>query len=450
MKIKIIIVMLFLFCIISAKEITLQEAIEIGLQHNTELKSTQADYKSSLWQKAGALTTALPSVSFSARTSHTLQSSVPVFPGMPSYSDNGSYGINLSQPLFLGGKIITAYKMASETEKLKKIALKNKRSEIINKITSSYYNVVKQDAMLSIVKQQLTSAKKSLAIAFLKYSNGLISEAQLLQLKLNKKNKEIDLITQKVALKTALDNLNDILGGTKDYTVTKKQKINYTDFRTVIDTLSKFDTIPLKIVERCKNHNLTFLLSAKSVKLAKLSHKLSYGDFLPSLTFSYSKNWQSNWNNFDELKNADFKPSSSYGFNFSLPVFPIVNNYSNYKKSLWNYKKSLYETQTNEKKILTLLKTTYWQFITSYKRIESSKIALEYADKMYKISKEKFEKDLISSNDLLTAQISYQNAQVGYINAIYQFIDMKNNLKSMLNFDEDKKLMEFLKNTEDK
>ena len=296
----------------------------------------------------------------------------------------------------------------------------------------------------------IKTAKKNLAVALQRYNAGLLSKANFLQIQLNLKNSEINLLGRKSGLKLALDNLNNLLGDDTDYQVDARQKINYKNFKSAIDSLMKYDDIPYYIIKRCKNQNPDLRISNKSLKLSLLSHKLSKAEFLPVLSFSYNKSWQKSWDNIDEFKSNDFLASSSYGFNFSMPIFPVFNNYSNYKKSLWNYKKATFDTKKNKIKILSLLKSTYWQFITLYNQIESSKIALDYANEMYKISEEKFNNSLISSTDLLTAEISYQNAQYNYIKTIYQFIDTKNRLKNILDFENDETFIDFLKKSEDK
>ncbi len=450
MKLKLLTVLLIFTSVVFAKEITLNQAIEIGVINNPEMKSAQADYKSAVWQKANAISSILPSVNFSARANHTIKSAAPVFPGFPTYENSGSYGISLSQPIFTGGKIILAYKMASKNKQLKKLLLKSKIKTVVADITSKYYEAVKQTLMLNTTQEQLKIAKKNLAIALQRYSAGLISKTDLLKFQINKKNTEIALMSQKAALKLALDNLNNAIGADEEYTVSQKQKINYKKFKSPVDTLSQLSNIPKSILERCKKANNTIKISKNSLKLSLLSHKLSICNFLPMLSLSYSQNWQSQWNNLDELKSRDFDESSSYGINFSIPLFPVFNNYSNYKKSLWNYKKSKFETEKNIKSIITALKSTYWRFLTLYNRVESTEMALAYAKEAYKISEEKFKNSLISSTDLLNAEISYQNAEVNYIQTIYQFIDTKNNLRIILNFDTDEELIKFLKNSEDK
>ena len=447
MKIKITIILLLITTLGFSKKITLKDAIKSAIKNNPELKSTDADYKSSTWQKAGAIYSALPSVSLTAMTTHNLEESQSLFPGMPSYKNNGSYGVSLSQPIFMGGKILTGYKIADIGKKMKKILLDSKEKQIKNDVSSKYNKTLEQHLIINIAEKQLKTAKDNFKIAQVKYDSGILSKASYLQIKLSMKNAEVNLLNQKSLLKLYLNNLNNAIGETEQYDVIVKADVRYKQFSQVIKKLSEKNNIPANLIRLCTKDNYQIKLSKSSTKLSGLSHRLSYGNFLPTVGLSYSKTWSSSWNSF---KDAEFDPSSSYGVNFSMPLFPIVNNFSDYKKTLWNYKKAKYDTQNTKNQIVTLLKNTYWQFITLYTAIETSNISLEYGDEMYKSAEERFKNSLISSNDFLSAKVAKENSEYNYVKTVYQFYEVKNNLKLMLDLENDGDLIKILTDSEDK
>ncbi|MDD3525132.1 MAG: TolC family protein [Candidatus Cloacimonetes bacterium] len=111
------------------KAITLEEAKSMAMEQNIGYRAGEAARKSAEWQKVNAFSAFLPNLSLSGSLLY-MDPAREISMGAQSVrmnNDMRTFSLNLSQPLFLGGKLYQSYKIASTSQEIADLSQEAKR-----------------------------------------------------------------------------------------------------------------------------------------------------------------------------------------------------------------------------------------------------------------------------------------------------------------------------------
>src|SRR6476620_8672137 len=152
------------------KTLTLQEAINLSLASNKELKTNQARIEEAVAAVREATDRSLPDVNAYGSYLRLNQPSVAL-KSKPSSSGGGSgaamakpnqamYGlVNASLPVFSGGRIKYGIESAKYLEKAIELDADNNREEVVLNTIDAYNNLYKAKAAVSLVEESLGQAR---------------------------------------------------------------------------------------------------------------------------------------------------------------------------------------------------------------------------------------------------------------------------------------------------
>lgn len=428
---KYVAITLFLILVLSMNALTLQEARELALQNNPDLLATEQTAKSSkagLWKSYLGL---IPSATWTGRyTKYDEDFQI----GLSSAEESRSYGYTITQPIFYGGNLWLAARLSNDAYKIAENSLQSKRLETIAETESKYFVVLENKALWDIASKSLKNAATNLEIAEIQFHSGSISKADYLNLQAEKANKEVYQIQMENLYKTSLLDLENFLQCTMD---DELEEIPIEKYSAVITKLQELD---LKTIDRLTENierdglkqNPALKISEISVASSKKALLMTGGKFLPSINLQYSKSWQKY--DFDD----DYDSSGQLGINVSFPLFPLVDNGLGVAKANYEYKKSKFSLESTQNSISLAIKNSVLGLVTAAKTVKSSKLAMQYAKETYDQMQERFKNGMISSNDLLAAELMYSNAQSQYVSNFYDFLRARSGLMQLIGIEDEK------------
>ena len=201
----------------------------------------------------------------------------------------------------------------------------------------------------------------------------------------------------------------------------------------------QIDQLLAHVINAGMDNSPTLKISQLAVNSSQKGLLMAAGKFLPSLNLQYSRNWIKY--DFED----DFNESGQLGIYLSLPIFPIFDNGLEVAQANFQLKQSRYEFTSAEDNIELGLKGTVLNLVTAAKTINSSKLALDYAEETYLQMQERFSSGLISSNDLLAAEIMYTSAQSQYVTSIYNYLRARSELRLQTGIEDDNFLEKYIK-----
>ena len=393
---KILTVFLLMTNIILARDLTLEQAIDLSLSNSKEMKISEKNLDISKLNVNKAIKNALPSVTYAGAYTvgeHERQILTQSERDRVNKKRGYTQNLKLTQPLFTGGAVTAGIKGAKAYEN----------------IASYSYLQSKIKNRLDTIKifSDIINAQRNLEA--LKYSEGILLkryQKQEEQLKLR-------LITKTDVLQTeySIEDIRAQMINIKNVIDTNMEKLY---IRTGINKSEPLNLIPFDIpnnfsekinlnsdLKQAINESLSAKLAEEQVKVASATRMAAVGDLLPKV-------------------NA----FASYGTGGS-----DLDNYRIAK--LQEEQEELKETSTKEN-IEINVRGAYLNVLSLEKQIASQSKALEAAKVNFELNQEKYDAGLISTVDYLDFENTYRRARIAYNKVLLDYYYAFETYRSLL------------------
>jgi outer membrane protein len=405
------------------KKLTIEESVQIGLENSSLIKISESNLRSSDAKITEATSMMLPKLSLSAGYTYmNLNDPNEIGLGqvkMKVINPFYFYGMQLSiqQPLFTGFQISSSKSAAENSyEAMNFEHQKNINSKALE-IYSAFWNLFKAQKQYELTQEYLTSLKDNLQQTKDFLDNGLATMNDYLKIKVQESNAEVSLIDAKNNMEIARASFNKSLGIPLSepteidvsYTSLGQQSFNYQELLS--DALNNRDD--MKSLEYNIKAGENRITAANSGWWPKL---YASGNF-----FLYNANV--------ETFSIENEKLQAWFVGLSL------------KWDLWDWGYTSSQSAQAEESVLQveeslkLLKEqieleTYNAYLTiksQKEKINVSQLAVESAEENFRLTQEKYDYNLATSNDLIDAEVELLDAKtkLAFSNADYELAKVR-------------------------
>ena len=393
-----------------------QQCRQMALDYNEMLKKADNKVRQAELDKAVAFASYLPKFEGSLTGTY-------LFPDMDvmgaELQMRGMYmaGISLIQPVYSGGKIRTANKLAEIGEECAKEQLRKTRMDVIAEADKAYWTYV---AVLEKVKMLDSYEKQMLALydmASESVNAELSTENDLLRI--SAKRSEIQYQLQKVRNGADLCRISlcHVIGAGFDTMIEP------------VDTVLKINA-PSEMSEDISSRP-EFRLLQKQVDAGLQQVKLARADILPTIGLSagyaYYGNVKLNGVAMDALGNAHpYTQKFDDGFGLamasvSIPVFSWGAGLKKIKKARIEAENARLDMTHNVKLMNIEVRQAVQNVKDGYQLVQTATIGLQLAERNLQQMTQKYEVSMATLTDLLDAQSQWQTAKSNFIEAQTQY-----------------------------
>ena len=419
---KYIILILFPNLLFAQTELSLMDAIKIGMQENYDIQLSSKNKRISEinnnWANAGAL----PTINLSAKKEEGLsdQTNNPTS-FMPyelrSTAINGN--ANVSWTLF-NGFAIRANK--AKLRNLEEISSNNAILTIENTIQGiilQYYNCVLQKERLELLQKVVRLANNRLEYQQTKYDIGVSSKIDLLQIENAMLTDSSNLIMQELNYNNAIKNLNLTLG--KEIETTW----NFTD---EIDTeIQLFSYENLKASTLADNTNIKN--QYYNIQLAKQDIRLSKAVFYPMISVNSGAAYNESTYDIGELSNSmdNTGESLNYFANFSVNfrLFDGGKLYSTLRKVKVQKEINDLQYEKIKREVLHQLSLINNKYNSRISAFSLNQKAFKIAETNYALATDKQNRGVINSFMLRDIEIAFITSGINAQQAAYNLMESK-------------------------
>ena len=420
---KILTVFLLITNIILARDLTLEQAIDLSLSNSKEMKISEKNLDISKLNVNKAIKNALPSVTYAGAYTvgeHERQILTQSERDRVNKKRGYTQNLKLTQPLFTGGAVTAGIKGAKAYEN----------------IASYSYLQSKIKNRLDTIKifSDIINAQRNLEA--LKYSEGILLkryQKQEEQLKLR-------LITKTDVLQTeySIEDIRAQMINIKNVIDTNMEKLY---IRTGINKSEPLNLIPFDIpnnfsekinlnsdLKQAINESLSAKLAEEQVKVASATRMAAVGDLLPKVNAfaSYGTGERTTFER--SYKDGEW----TGGIEVSWKVFSFGSDLDNYRVAkLQEEQEELKETSTKEN-IEINVRSAYLNVLSLEKQIASQGKALEVAKVNFELNQEKYDAGLISTVDYLDFENTYRQARIAYNKVLLDYYYAFETYRSLL------------------
>ena len=419
---KYIILILFPNLLFAQTELSLMDAIKIGMQENYDIQLSSKNKRISEinnnWANAGAL----PTINLSAKKEEGLsdQTNNPTS-FMPyklrSTAINGN--ANVSWTLF-NGFAIRANK--SKLRNLEEISSNNATLTIENTIQGiilQYYNCVLQKERLELLQKVVRLANNRLEYQQTKYDIGVSSKIDLLQIENAMLTDSSNLIMQELNYNNAIKNLNLTLG---------KEIETTWDFTDEIDTeIQLFSYENLKASTLADNTNIKN--QYYNIQLAKQDIRLSKAVFYPMISVNSGAAYNESTYDIGELSNSmdNTGESLNYFANFSVNfrLFDGGKLYSTLRKVKVQKEINDLQYEKIKREVLHQLSLINNKYNSRISAFSLNQKAFKIAETNYALATDKQNRGVINSFMLRDIEIAFITSGINAQQAAYNLMESK-------------------------
>ncbi|MEC9209662.1 MAG: TolC family protein [Bacteroidota bacterium] len=419
---KHIILLLFPNLLFAQNELSLIDAIKIGMWSNYDIhisaKNQNISKINNNWANAGAL----PTINLSAKKEEALsdQSNNPAsFIQEKLRSTALNSNVNASWTLF-NGFGIRANK--AKLEALEEISNNNATLTIENTIQGiilQYYNCVLQKERLELLQKVVNLAKNRLEYEQTKYDIGISSKIDLLQIENAMLTDSSNIILQKLNYTNAIKNLNLTLGN---------------DVETNWILTDKIDTeIQLFNYEDLKASTLTNNTNIKNqyynIQLSKQDIKLAMSPFYPVISVNSGAAYNESTYDIGNLTNTmnNTGESINYFANFSVNfrIFDGGKLYQNIRSLKIQKEINNLQLEKIQKEVLYQLSLTNDKYNSLINTYSLNQKAFKIAETNYKLATDKQNRGTINSFMMRDIEITYINSGINLQQTAYNLMASK-------------------------
>lgn len=416
-----------------ARELTLDQAIQMALDNSKEIKISQKDVETAKLNVGIAFKNALPSVIYTGsytRSEYDRKITVEERPsqrldsGKKRETDaKGGYlqKITISQPIFQGGAILGGIQYANAYKNIADLLYLGSQRDIRLETIQVYSDIVRNEKDLE----------------------ALISSREELKATYNKQKAQLDLrlITKADMLKTEYSILeveSQIIGTQNQIAVQKENlKLKLGLPRTEDLTVVEFD-VPMYLsrnidfkadLNQALTESIDAMVASKYVDMADAQRKVARADMLPQVSAFASYGVESDRRKYNAtMDDAEWRGGVQVTWN----VFEFGKSYDSYRVAAISKEQEELREKISKDTIDINVTDAYLELIKLEKERDSKGRALEAAIENYKIDKEKYAAGLISTIDFLASETQVREAKVGYNQVVIDYLYAFEKYRSML------------------
>ena len=407
--------------------LTLENCRNMAIENNKSLKIASEQERIAYYQKKEAFTKYLPSFSATGMYLH-LQNQIDIIPsvvtipsigGLPSLdiplpNELGEIdmrniyigSLSLTQPLFMGGRIVAYNDIRKNAELLAKSQKDAKLQDIIAEVDATYWQVVSLSWKKKLAESYVGLLKKMESDVGIMLEEGVVTKADLLtvSVKLNEGEMTLTKVDNGLSLSRML--LNQICGRNID------DKLQLADENGEILISDGSEPIIPNVQEALSSRSEVRSLEL-ATKMYKAKERIAFAEFLPQagLTGGYTWTNPSSHNGFAKKFSGGWNIGVSVKIPFNLGNFPNMN------AAKAETVIAQLQLEDAKEKIGLQVNQTAYKLNEAQKKLVSAEKNLDKADENLRYAQVGFDEGVIPASDVLGAHTAWLQAHSEVIDA---------------------------------
>ena len=407
--------------------LTLDKALEIALDENPTIKVAAEEIALKKVASKEAWQSLLPEASLNGSLDHTIKAAEMKLNDMSfkmgqDGTNTANAGLSINLPLFAPA----VYRAMSMTKTDIELAVEKSRAselDLINQVTKAYYQLMLAQDSYEVLQGSYKLAEDNFNVVNAKYQQGAVSEFDKISAEVQMRSIKPNVISAAIAVTLAKLQLKVLMGITADVDI--KTDDNLTNYESMLFANQlKEEDMSLENNTTMKQFELNMKLLEKNVKSLKTN-------FMPTLSMSFSYQYQSLYNPNINFFDYTWSNSSSLMFNLSIPLYR-ASNFTKVKSARIQMRQLDWNRIDTERKLNMQVVSYRNNMTASSEQVVSNKENVMQAEKAVQIAGKRYEVGKGTVLELNSSQVSLTQAQLTYNQSIYDYLVAKADLDQVL------------------
>lgn len=403
------------------RTISLQEAIQISLENNYQLKQAKNNLELAGESIKSEYADFAPSVGGSINGGRTIGRQFTEDRGIindPSQSISGSISARIT--IFDGFNNILSLRSSKQSKISAEEIYQRSKEEVIFNTASRYLQVLLNIQLLEIAEENLNNSKQQLEQVKAQVEVGSRPSVDLYNQEAQVASDELSVTQQENSLKFSklllVRQLQIDPLGEYEFTIPESEDGLNQDFKNF--NLSE-------LIDQALLNRSDLKSAIADIKSLEYQLQIARGSLYP--TISGSASLSSRYS--DVLQGFDFSDqffdlnvNKGIGFSVSIPLFQNWNRMYNIQSSKIQLKNSELNLENSRLQVIQEVTQAYNDYTSYQKQLEASEKSLKASERAFETQQERYKVGSSTLIELSQAQANYVQAQSNYTQAIYNLI----------------------------
>jgi outer membrane protein TolC len=418
--------------------LSLDEAIEFGMENNRSLKNAEREIQMAFKERWKTIAIGLPNIKLDLNYLNNIELPTSLIPAEFFGGNKGEFAeiqfgteqsaigsVRMEQVLFDGSWLVgleySKIYLATSENFYEKTLLQVRES-----IVKLYSLIVTLNEGIILLENNLENFRKDLYEITELYKNGFEEIENVEQIKITLAQAELSLLQTKKTQENQLNLLKLVLGIDLEDEIILTTSINNFIGENIVfsNSLEEFST----------SENIDVKISQNAFDTKRIEYKLEKSKQLPKLSGFLSGTYTGYNNEFDFLnKSQNWFGSSVVGINLEVPLFNAnsLNISSQKAKIAMEKAKTSLEEQSDKIEAEVKDKLNQYELAVNSLNINQENMMLSMS--IEEKNSIKFFEGIVSSFELRQAQLQLLDSQQKYLNSVLDIISVKAELETLYN-----------------
>lgn len=399
---------------------SLKQAQEYALEHSRSLQNSALSIRQVQADRWASIASMLPQVSASLDYSNSLGYKMEFGAMSISMPPSGSLGVNVA--MALSGAQIVSTQIAKIAVDMANVQKLQTEQDIVQQVKLLYYSALVSQQTQSLLEESLKTIKKLHEFVNKSVEVGVAEKVDADQILVQVATMETTLNTSKRSLEMVYNSLRLTMN------IPFNVEIVLSD--SMEDLLNVEESLKLIYDDFILDNNYSYQLAKKGVDLTKQQKNMSAWTYGPTLSAFYQ---YSGKHYFSDEARMNMTPPNMIGISLSIPIFSSGRNFETVRKANIEYKKQLNNLSDTEMALNIQHRQLKYNLSSAYERYQTQKRSVEVSQSVFDNISTKYEFGLSSSLDVTNSATNLLSAQSSYVQAILEYVNAQIELEKLLN-----------------
>lgn len=399
--------------------LTLERALEIALNDNKDVKVAHEEIQKADARIREARSVALPNLS--VNNIYTRNLKLPAFfltfdnkitKIVVGSSNSVQSMATLAQPIWVGGKVGTALKIAKIYSDASDESLEKTKKEVIYQVKQLYYGILLSREAIKVTRQTYEQADGHYKNVKSKFEQGSASEFDLLRAEVEATNLKPQVIQAENRLELLQTSLKNLLAINPDQEVKVEGQFTFMPLDESILTQGSKEALNKR--SDLRELELTSKMMALNVKIERAG-------WFPSLYLTGTMQFMGQTNDY-RIRKDQRNLSYDLGLQLQVPIFDGLRTSARVEQAEIDHQKMMYQIEKVKDGITTEARQAVLQMREANQRVSALVRNVEQAEKANKIAVVRYGSGIGTQLELFDAQVAREMAQMNYLQGVYDYL----------------------------
>lgn len=404
----------------STLRFTLEQAQEYALEHSRTLQNSALSVRQAEADKWTSIASMLPQVNATLDYSNSLGYKMELGAMSISMPPSGSLGVNVA--MALSGAQIVSTQLAKVSVEMANVQKLQTQQDIVQQVKLLYFSALVSHQTQHLLEESLETIKKLYDFVSKSVEVGVAEKVDADQILVQVATMETTLNTSKRSLEMVYNSLRLAMNIPFNVEIELSQSLD--------DLLNVEESLKLLYDDFILEDNYSYQLAQKGVALTKHQKNMTAWTYGPTLSAFYQ---YSGKHYFSDEARMNMTPPNMIGVSLSIPIFSSGRNFETVRKANIEYKKQLNSLSDTEMALNIQHRQLKYNLSSAYERFETQKRSVEVSQSVFENISKKYEFGLSSSLDVTNSATNLLSAQSSYVQAILEYVNAQIELEKLLN-----------------